>query len=105
MGKKNHWVESKIIGTLLALSAKHNKLINFETAFQYSLCPVPLCLTHPDGTRHKMMKSVLNVVSYTIRTEQDKPPPKQNAAFLVALWLWLEQFHLLQLSMPSWLRH
>ena len=94
MEKKNHWVESKIIGTLLALSAKHNKLINFETALQYSLCPVPLCLTHPDGTRHKMTKSVvLTVVSYTTRTEEDKPPPKQNAAFLVALWLWLEQLH------------
>ena len=77
----------EIIGTLLALSAKHDKLIDFEIALRYSLCPVPLSLTHPDGTRRKMTKSALmNVVkSYKTSTEEDKSPPKQNAAFLVGL--------------------
>ena len=77
----------EIIGTLLALSAKHDKLIDFEIALRYSLCPVPLSLTNPDGTRRKMTKSALmNVVkSYKTSTEEDKSPPKQNAAFLVGL--------------------
>ena len=46
-------VNREIIGTLLALSGKHDKLINFETALQYCLCPVPLSLAHPDSTRRK----------------------------------------------------
>ena len=36
------------IRTLLALSAKHDKLINFETALQNFLCPV----WNRDGTIH-----------------------------------------------------
>ena len=77
----------EIIGTLLALSAKQYKLINFETALQYSLCPVTLSLAHPDGTRHKTTKTALMKVvkSYKTSTEEDKSPPKQNAAFLVGL--------------------
>ena len=77
----------EIIGTLLALSAKHDKLIIFETALQYSLCRVPLSLAHPDGTRRKTTKSALRKVvkSYKTSTEEDKTPPKQNAAFLVDL--------------------
>ena len=69
----------EIIGTLLALSAKHDNLINFETALQCSLCPVPLSLAYPDGPRRKTTKSAL------MSTGEDKSPPKQNAAFLVDL--------------------
>ena len=77
----------EIIGTLLALSAKHDKLINFETALQYSLSLVPLSLALPDGKRRKTTKSALMKVvkSYKTSTEEDKSPPKQNAAFLVDL--------------------
>ena len=75
----------EIIGTLLALSAKHDKLINFGTTLQYFLCPVPLSLAHPDDTRRKTAKSALTKVvkSYKTKTKEDKSPPKQNAAFLV----------------------
>ena len=71
----------------MALSAKHDKLINVKTALQYSLCPVPLSLAYPDDTRRKMTKSALMKVvkSYKTSTEEDKSPPKQNAAFLVDL--------------------
>ena len=77
----------KIIGTMLALSAKHYRLINFKTALQYFLCPVPLSLAHPDGTRRKTTKSALMKVvkSYKTSIEEDKSPPKQNATFLVDL--------------------
>ena len=38
MGKKKIIeANQEIIGTLMALSAKHDKLINFEVALQYSL--------------------------------------------------------------------
>ena len=73
---KEKIIEAKreIIETLLALSAKHDKLINFETALQYSLCPVPLSLAHPDGTRRNTTKSsLLKVVkSYITSTQEDK---------------------------------
>ena len=51
------------------------------------LCPVPLSLAHPDGTRRKTMKNALMQVvkSYKTSTKEDKLPPKQNAAFLVEL--------------------
>ena len=71
----------------MALSAKHDKLIDFETALQYFLYPVPLSLAHPDSTRRKMTKSALMKVvkSYKTSTEEHKSPAKQNAAFLVDL--------------------
>ena len=86
---KEKIIEAKgeITGTLLALSAKHGKLIDFETALQYFLCPVPLSHAHPDSTRCKMTKNALMKVakSYKTSTEEYKLPPKQNAAFLVDL--------------------
>ena len=93
MNVKKNWkgksieVNQEIIGTLFALSAKHDKLINFETILQYFLCPVPLSLAHPHGTRRKTTKSALMKVvkKYKTKTEEDKSPPKQNALFLVDL--------------------
>ena len=77
----------EIIETVLALSAKHDKLINFGTTLQYCLCPVLLSLAHPDGTRRKTTKSALMrvVKSYKTNTKEDKLPLKQDAAFLVDL--------------------
>ena len=60
-------VNREITGTLLALSAKHEKLFNFEIALQYPLCPVSVSLANPDGSRRKTTKSALMKVvrSYT----------------------------------------
>ena len=72
----------------MALSAKHEKLINFEIALQYPLCLVPLSLVNPDGSRRKTTKSALMkvVISYESSTdEEETTPPKQNSAFLVDL--------------------
>ena len=67
----------------MALSAKHDKLIKFETALQCSLCSVALRFAHPDGTRPKTTKSALMKVvkNYKSSNEEDKSPPKQNAGF------------------------
>ena len=73
---------------MLALSAKHEKLINFEIAPQYPLCPVPISLANPDGSRRKTTKRALMKVvrSYENSTdEEETAPPKQNSAFLVNL--------------------
>ena len=73
---------------MLALSAKHEKLINFEIALQYPLCPVPISLANPDGSRRKTTKRALMKVvrSYENSTdEEETAPPKQNSAFLVNL--------------------
>ena len=80
-------VNREIIGTLLALSAKHEKLIDFQTALQYPLCPIPLSLVHPDGNRRKTTKSTLMKVisSYKISDDEDTFPPKQNSAFIIDL--------------------
>ena len=81
-------VNREIIGTLLALSAKHEKLINFEIALQYPLCLVPLSLANLHGSRCKTTKSALMKVvrSYESSTDEEEAiPPKQNSAFLVDL--------------------
>ena len=48
-----------IIGKLLSLSIKANRLINLEEAFKYPLYTVPLCLAHRDGSMKKPWKSKL----------------------------------------------
>ena len=76
MGKKKLL---KLTVKSLALRAKHKKLINFEIALQYPLCPVPLSLENPDGSRRKTTKSALMKVvrSYESSTdEEETTPPK-----------------------------
>ena len=48
-----------IIGKLLSLSIKANRLISFEEALKYSLYTVPLCLASPDGSMKKTSKGRL----------------------------------------------
>ena len=52
-------VNRNIIGTLLALSAKTNKLLDFEAALSFPLCSVPLSLANADGSRRTTQKSKL----------------------------------------------
>ena len=41
-------VNKNILGTLLALSAKTEKAINFESALEYPLCSIPLSIANAD---------------------------------------------------------
>ena len=52
-------VNRNIIGKLLSISANASKPINFETALQYSLSPIPLSIANTDGTRRTTQKSKL----------------------------------------------
>lgn len=73
-------VNRNILATLLALSAKHSKPIDFEVALRYPLCSVPLSLAHPDGTRRKTTKnSLMKVInSYKHNASDDLLPLKKN---------------------------
>ena len=57
-------VNKNVIGTLLALSARLERLIDFQKALSYPLCSVPLRLVNPDGLRRTMQKSKLSDVLY-----------------------------------------
>ena len=73
-----------IIITPLAASAKNRQAINFETALQYPMSPVPLDIANADGSRRttdKLAKIINNKI--TILTEM---PAKQNvAAYIIDL--------------------
>ncbi|KAG1650522.1 hypothetical protein GQR58_027928 [Nymphon striatum] len=51
-----------ILGTLLAISARNERAVNFKTALCYPLCPVPLSLANPDGSRKATAKSKLQSI-------------------------------------------
>ena len=57
-------VNRNVTGTLLALSARSERLIDFQKALSYPLCPVPLNLANPDGSRRTTQKSKLSNVIY-----------------------------------------
>ena len=61
---------AKIVGKLLAISAKHEKSIDFEVALSYPLSTTPLSLSNPDGSHQATQKSkFLEVLS----SFQDEP--------------------------------
>ena len=81
-------VNRNVIGTLLALSAKSEKLIDFETALSYPLCSVPLSLLSPDGCRRATQKSKLMeiILNNSETLESDQMPPKDSViAYVVDL--------------------
>ena len=80
-------VNRDVLTKLLALSAKHNKVIDFEAALTYPLSPVPLSLSHPDGTRRKTMKSsLMSVINSYYDTNLDLPlPSRQTSMYIVDL--------------------
>ena len=48
-----------IVGTLLAYSARNEKMIDFEKAFEYPLCSIALSSANPDGSPRSTTKSKL----------------------------------------------
>ena len=63
-------VNRNMIGKLLAISAKCEKVIDFEVALSFALTSTPLLLSNPDGTRRVTQKSKLVAI---IRSYQDEP--------------------------------
>ncbi|KAG1668002.1 Gonadotropin-releasing hormone II receptor [Nymphon striatum] len=80
-----------ILGTLLAISARNERAVNFKTALCYPLCPVPLSLANPDGSRKATAKSKLQsiVLKYSkepVQHPRESVPQKsQVSTFIVDL--------------------
>jgi hypothetical protein len=84
-------VNRDILGTLLALTPRTEKVINFENALEYPLCSVPLSLACPDGTPRKTAKSkLLDVLRKRCRLplthpRENQPQKGSVAAFIIDL--------------------
>ena len=83
-------VNRNVFGTLvlLALSARSERLIDFQKALSYPLCSVPLSLANPDGSRRTTQKSKLSDVIYensVVLECGDLPPKTSVIAYLVDL--------------------
>ena len=81
-------VNRNVIGTLLALSAKSEKLIDFETALSYPIYSVPLSLSSADGCRRATQKSKLMeiILNNSETLESNQMPPKDSViAYVVDL--------------------
>ena len=63
-------VNRNMIGKLLAISAKCEKVIDFEVALSFALTSTPLSLSNPDGTRRVTHKSKQVEI---IQCYQDEP--------------------------------
>ncbi|KAG1673322.1 Multidrug resistance-associated protein 4 [Nymphon striatum] len=80
-----------ILGTLLAISARNERAVNFKTALCYPLCPIPLSLANPDGSRKATAKSKLQsiVLKYSKEPVQHPreslPQKSQVSTFIVDL--------------------
>ena len=73
------------------MTAKTEKVINFENALEYPLCSVPLSLACPDGTPRKTAKSkLLDVLRKRCRLplthpRENQPQKGSVAAFIIDL--------------------
>ena len=78
-----------IVGTLLAYSARNEKMIDFEKALEYPLCSIPLSLANLDGSPRSTTKSkLLGVITQKCELPLQHPreiqPPKDSVgAFVV----------------------
>lgn len=78
-------VNRDMLGTILALSAKTGRVVNFEYALEYPLCAVPLSLANPDGSRRVTAKSkLMHIIEERCRAPlqhpRDSQPSKQSVA-------------------------
>ena len=84
-------VNRNILGTLLSLSAKSGQAIDFKRALEYPLCPVPLTLANPYGSRRVTTKSKLTEFiiknmkspSLHLHPRESRPPKETVSAFSV----------------------
>ena len=78
-----------IVGTLLAYSARSEKMIDFEKALEYPLCSIPLRLANPDGsprstTKSKLFEVITQKCELPLQHPREIQPPKDSVgAFVV----------------------
>ena len=72
----------------MAISARNERAVNFKTALCYPLCPVPLSLANPDGSRKATKKSVLQsiILKYAkepVQHPRESLPQKSRVSTLI----------------------
>ena len=78
-----------IVGTLLAYSARNEKMIDFEKALEYPLCSFPLSLANPDGsprstTKSKLLEVITQKCELPLQHPREIQPTKDSVrAFVV----------------------
>ena len=78
-----------IVGTLLAFSARNEKMIDFEKTLEYPLCSIPLSLANPDGsprstTKSKLLEVITQKCELPLQHPREIQPPKDIVrAFVV----------------------
>ena len=85
---KTFEANSNIISTLLAVSTRKNRLIDFKEALKYPLTSVPLNIAHPDDSRRCTQKSKLTdiIIEKAVLTDQTRMPPEESVVIdLMAL--------------------
>ena len=76
-------VNRNIISRLLTISFQSGKQIDFESALQYPLTPVPLSLANPDGSRRVTQKSKLVEVLHQFKTSDEQAKNTKADAYVL----------------------
>ena len=82
-------VNRDVLGTLLAISTRTNRVVNFEHALRYPMCAVPLSLANADGSRRITAKSKLMKIieerckSPMLHPRESLPIKESVAAYIV----------------------
>ena len=82
-GAKTVEINRNIVGTLLAYSAKNEKVTYFEKALKYPLCSVPLSLANPDGscratTNSRLLEVIVKKCDSPLQHPRESPPAKDS---------------------------
>ena len=86
-------VNGNILGTLISYQLKIGRNIDFEKALSYPFSPVPLSISHPDGTRRKTEKSKLkDIISEGIPIKNEEPENCCNDVAVVDMMALLNTF-------------
>ena len=95
-------VNRNIISILLAISAKTNRVIDFNMALEYPLSPVPLNIANADGSCRITVKSKLNQIimkkSTLIDHETEMPTRNDVSAYIVDLMALVRTQHITPLT-------
>lgn len=78
-------VNRNMLGKILVLSAKTERVVNFEYALEYPLCAAPLSLANPDGSRRtttksKLMQIIADKCRAPLKHPRDCQLPKNSVA-------------------------
>ena len=80
-----------ILGILLAISGRSERVVDFDEALRYPLCSVPLNLANPDGSRRITTKSKLQSIvlkqcnKNLVHPRENQPTKNDVSTFIIDL--------------------